>query len=134
MPVVAFTPEQTDSLLPLHPRQRLMKSSGKHGHQSRYPGCKELRQHEGRAQWRDISINDGEFACWSVRPLRQINAAAHGRRAGGDLRGTVAIGERAVNELPPVSAMAMVFQSYALYPHMTVTTWVSPMLAKRPSG
>lgn len=35
--------------------------------------------------------------------------------------GTISIGERVVNELPPKSRdIAMVFQSYALYPHMTV--------------
>jgi multiple sugar transport system ATP-binding protein len=35
--------------------------------------------------------------------------------------GTIAIGERNVTELPPRSRdVAMVFQSYALYPHMTV--------------
>jgi multiple sugar transport system ATP-binding protein len=35
--------------------------------------------------------------------------------------GTIAIGERDVTELPPRSRdIAMVFQSYALYPHMTV--------------
>jgi multiple sugar transport system ATP-binding protein len=35
--------------------------------------------------------------------------------------GTISIGERAVNELPPKDRdVAMVFQNYALYPHMTV--------------
>jgi multiple sugar transport system ATP-binding protein len=35
--------------------------------------------------------------------------------------GTIAIGEREVTELPPRARdIAMVFQSYALYPHMTV--------------
>src|SRR3982751_3299288 len=35
--------------------------------------------------------------------------------------GTISIGERDVTELPPRSRdIAMVFQSYALYPHMTV--------------
>src|SRR5947209_3248168 len=35
--------------------------------------------------------------------------------------GTISIGEREVTELPPRSRdIAMVFQSYALYPHMTV--------------
>ena len=35
--------------------------------------------------------------------------------------GTVEIGERVVNEVPPKDRnIAMVFQSYALYPHMTV--------------
>jgi multiple sugar transport system ATP-binding protein len=35
--------------------------------------------------------------------------------------GTMQIGERTVNQLPPAErGIAMVFQSYALYPHMTV--------------
>jgi multiple sugar transport system ATP-binding protein len=35
--------------------------------------------------------------------------------------GTISIGDRVVNELPPKDRdIAMVFQSYALYPHMTV--------------
>src|SRR3546814_16595058 len=35
--------------------------------------------------------------------------------------GTLKIGERVVNDVPPKDrAIAMVFQSYALYPHMTV--------------
>ncbi len=35
--------------------------------------------------------------------------------------GTISIGERVVNDLPPKDRdIAMVFQSYALYPHMTV--------------
>ena len=35
--------------------------------------------------------------------------------------GTIAIGERIVNELPPKDRdIAMVFQNYALYPHMTI--------------
>ena len=35
--------------------------------------------------------------------------------------GTISIGDRTVNDLPPKDRdIAMVFQSYALYPHMTV--------------
>src|SRR5947209_17679464 len=35
--------------------------------------------------------------------------------------GTIRIGERVVNDLPPRDRdVAMVFQNYALYPHMTV--------------
>ena len=37
-------------------------------------------------------------------------------------RGTVSIGDRVVNEVPPKDRdIAMVFQNYALYPHMTVS-------------
>src|SRR3954470_22465117 len=35
--------------------------------------------------------------------------------------GTISIGERVVNDVPPKDRdIAMVFQSYALYPHMSV--------------
>ena len=34
--------------------------------------------------------------------------------------GDMYIGERRVNDVAPKDAYAMVFQSYALYPHMTV--------------
>lgn len=35
--------------------------------------------------------------------------------------GTIAIGERIINDVPPKSRdIAMVFQNYALYPHMSV--------------
>ena len=35
--------------------------------------------------------------------------------------GTIKIGERVVNDVPPTDRdIAMVFQNYALYPHMTV--------------
>ena len=36
-------------------------------------------------------------------------------------RGTIRIGDRVVNDVPPKDRdIAMVFQNYALYPHMTV--------------
>ena len=53
--------------------------------------------------------------------LRQVDAAAHDRRPRGDHGGEIRIGERRVNDLPPKERdIAMVFQNYALYPHMTV--------------
>ena len=59
---------------------------------------------------------------WSARP-----AAASPRRCGrspGSRRsrsGTISIGAQVVNDLPPKDRdIAMVFQNYALYPHMTV--------------
>ena len=53
--------------------------------------------------------------------LRQDDAAALHRRARGDRRRPVFIGERDVTELPPRHRrIAMVFQSYAVFPHMTV--------------
>jgi multiple sugar transport system ATP-binding protein len=41
--------------------------------------------------------------------------------------GEIAIGGKVVNDVPPKERdIAMVFQNYALYPHMTVaTTWPS---------
>ena len=53
--------------------------------------------------------------------LRQVDGAAHDRRAGDDLGGTMMIGDRVVNDVQPKDRdIAMVFQNYALYPHMTV--------------
>ena len=70
----------------------------------------------------DISINDGEFivlvgpsGCGKSTLLRMV--------AGLEeiSEGTVKIGERVVNQLDPAERdIAMVFQNYALYPHMSV--------------
>lgn len=70
----------------------------------------------------DISIDDGEFValvgpsgCGKSTLLRMI--------AGLETisRGEIRIGDRVVNALPPKARdVAMVFQNYALYPHMTV--------------
>jgi NAD(P)H-dependent FMN reductase len=67
--------------------------------------------------------------------LRQVDAAAHDRRARGDHRGEIRIGDRVVNRVPPKERdVAMVFQNYALYPHMTVRDNMAfaLMLAKKP--
>jgi multiple sugar transport system ATP-binding protein len=69
-----------------------------------------------------IDIPDGEFVilvgpsgCGKSTLLRMI--AGLESISGGD----IAIGDRIVNDLPPKARdIAMVFQSYALYPHMTV--------------
>jgi multiple sugar transport system ATP-binding protein len=69
-----------------------------------------------------LEIRDGEFmvlvgpsgcgkstALRSIAGLEEISA------------GTIVIGDRVVNDLPPKDRdIAMVFQNYALYPHMTV--------------
>ena len=71
----------------------------------------------------NLDIADGEFVCL-VGPvgLRQDHRAADDRRARGHHRRPGAIGDRVVNDLPPRDRdIAMVFQSYALYPHMTVS-------------
>src|SRR5881227_1157515 len=70
----------------------------------------------------DISIADGEFVvlvgpsgCGKSTLLRMI--AGLENITGGEIR----IGERVVNDVPPKQRdIAMVFQNYALYPHMTV--------------
>jgi multiple sugar transport system ATP-binding protein len=70
----------------------------------------------------DLEIADREFValvgpsgCGKSTTLRMI--AGLEEISGGDIR----IGERVVNDLPPRSRnISMVFQSYALYPHMTV--------------
>ncbi len=70
----------------------------------------------------DLEIGDGEFmvlvgpsGCGKTTSLRMI--------AGLEeiSTGTLRIGDRVVNDVPPKDRdIAMVFQSYALYPHMSV--------------
>ena len=70
----------------------------------------------------DLTIPDGEFVvllgpsgCGKTTTLRLIA----GLEEATD--GEIFIGDRKVNDLPPKERdIAMVFQSYALYPHMTV--------------
>src|ERR687889_676944 len=70
----------------------------------------------------DIAIDDGEFVilvgpsgCGKSTLLRMI--AGLESISGGEIR----IGSRVVNDIPPKERdIAMVFQNYALYPHMTV--------------
>ncbi len=70
----------------------------------------------------DLEVGDGEFlvlvgpsGCGKSTLLRCI--AGLETLSGGELR----IGDRVVNDLAPRDRdVAMVFQSYALYPHMTV--------------
>ncbi len=70
----------------------------------------------------DLEVRDGEFmvfvgpsGCAKSTLLRMI--AGLESITGGELR----IGDRAVNALPPKQrGIAMVFQNYALYPHMKV--------------
>src|SRR6202000_296646 len=69
-----------------------------------------------------LDVKDGEFmvlvgpsGCGKSTALRSI--------AGLEeiSSGTISIGDRVVNDLPPKDRdIAMVFQNYALYPHMTV--------------
>jgi multiple sugar transport system ATP-binding protein len=70
----------------------------------------------------DIAIADGEFVvlvgpsgCGKSTLLRMIAGLEN------ITRGEIRIGERIVNNVPPKERdVAMVFQNYALYPHMTV--------------
>jgi multiple sugar transport system ATP-binding protein len=70
----------------------------------------------------DITIEDGEFVvfvgpsgCGKSTLLRMI--AGLEDISGG----TLTIGDKVVNDLPPKDrGVAMVFQSYAIFPHMTV--------------
>jgi multiple sugar transport system ATP-binding protein len=70
----------------------------------------------------DLAIKDGEFmvlvgpsGCGKTTALRMVAGLE-------DIsEGTVKIGDRVVNRVPPRDRdIAMVFQNYALYPHMTV--------------
>lgn len=81
-----------------------------------------------------LEVNDGEFmvllgpsGCGKSTALRMI--------AGLEeiSEGLLTIGDRVVNHIPPRERdIAMVFQSYALYPHMTVEKNIeSPLLANR---
>ena len=84
----------------------------------------------------NLEINEAEFlvmvgpsGCGKSTTLRMI--------AGLEdiTSGTLRIGERVVNELPPKDRdIAMVFQNYALYPHMSVYDNIafSLKLARRP--
>ena len=70
----------------------------------------------------DVSIADGEF-CVLVGPSGCGKSTLLRMVAGLEeiTAGTVSIGGRVVNAVPPKERdIAMVFQNYALYPHMTV--------------
>src|SRR5579875_1530809 len=70
----------------------------------------------------DVEVADGEFvilvgpsSCGKSTLLRMVAGL---ETIGG---GEIAIDERVVNKVPPKERdVAMVFQNYALYPHMTV--------------
>ncbi len=86
----------------------------------------------------DLEINDNEFVvlvgpsgCGKSTTLRMIA----GLEAISE--GEISIGERVVNDLPPRNRnISMVFQNYALYPHMTVreNLGFSLKIAKRPQA
>ncbi|CAN5857587.1 N/A [soil metagenome] len=75
----------------------------------------------------DLRTEDGEFlvllgpsGCGKTTLLRMIGGLEQ------PTSGDILIGDRLVNDLPPrARKIAMVFQSYALYPHMTVYNNIS---------
>ena len=70
----------------------------------------------------NLTIGDGEF-CVFVGPSGCGKSTLLRMVAGleGITSGDISIGGKRVNDLPPAQrGVAMVFQSYALYPHMTV--------------
>jgi len=82
----------------------------------------------------DLTIQEGEFlvllgpsGCGKTTTMRMI--AGLEKPTHGDIY----IGGRKVNDLPPrARKVAMVFQSYALYPHMTVYNNISfPLKAEK---
>jgi multiple sugar transport system ATP-binding protein len=84
----------------------------------------------------DIAIPDGEFVvlvgpsgCGKSSLLRMV--------AGLEeiTEGTISVGGRVVNQVPPKERdIAMVFQNYALYPHMTVRENMGFSLKLRGAG
>jgi multiple sugar transport system ATP-binding protein len=69
-----------------------------------------------------LYVDDGEFVVF-VGPSGCGKTTALRLLAGLEevTRGTIMIGDRVVNDVPPKDRdIAMVFQSYALYPHMSV--------------
>ncbi len=81
----------------------------------------------------NLSIEQGEFVsllgpsgCGKTTTLRMLAGLEF--PTSGEIR----IGDRVVNDLPPGDRdIAMVFQSYALYPHMTVEKNIAYPLKKR---
>ena len=81
----------------------------------------------------DLAVRDGEFVsllgpsgCGKTTTLRMLAGLEQ------PTSGSIRIGERTVNGVPPAKRdIAMVFQSYALYPHMTVAQNMAYPLKKR---
>jgi multiple sugar transport system ATP-binding protein len=81
----------------------------------------------------DLEIREQEFisllgpsGCGKTTTLRMIAGLEH------PTSGRIRIGERDITDLPPAKRnVAMVFQSYALYPHMSVAQNIEYPLRKR---
>lgn len=74
--------------------------------------------------YRKISISistKGNSSCLSAIGLRQIYPAAYDCRVRNYYQRDLFIGDTRMNEIPPAErGVGMVFQSYALYPHLSV--------------
>jgi multiple sugar transport system ATP-binding protein len=85
----------------------------------------------------DLEIADGEFFTF-VGPSGCGKSTLLALLAGieSPSAGRILFGSRRVDSLPPGERdVAMVFQSYALYPHMTVSANIAfPLVARRMSG
>jgi multiple sugar transport system ATP-binding protein len=78
-------------------------------------GVKAVDDFNLRIDDREFIVLVGPSGCGKSTTLRMIAGLEHASS------GTIAIGGRVVNDVPPKDRdIAMVFQSYALYPHMTV--------------
>ena len=81
----------------------------------------------------DLEVEDGEFVsilgpsgCGKTTLLRMLAGLEQ------PTEGTISIGDTRVDDLPPAQRnVAMVFQTYALYPHMTVAGNIEYPLRKR---
>ena len=107
-------------------------------HQVRTRRAAVPRSREARGDDLDLEIEDGEFivlvgpsGCGKSTTLRMLAGL---EEVNG---GKIFIGDRDVTHLPPKDRdIAMVFQNYALYPHMTVADNMAFALkmAKVPDG
>ena len=85
------------------------------GVQKRFDKTEVIRNLDLEVREHEFMVLVGPSGCGKTTGLRMI--AGLEEISGG----TITIGDRVVNDLPPKDRdIAMVFQSYALYPHMTV--------------
>src|SRR3954453_24203361 len=106
------------------------------GHAMTGVRCEKVRKLYGAAvavAGLDLAIGEGEFVsllgpsgCGKTTTLRMLAGLEY------PTGGAIYIGDRMVNNVPPAKRdIAMVFQSYVLYPHMTVAENIAYPLGKR---